>query len=369
MLGWVVPAKTHRFFGLASGRAAALLVLVAASLLLVEIVARVLHRPGPVRRVYDPFAYRIPQPGLVDTFVGLDGEPVTVRLNELGMRGPSVAAPAEPDAVTLVFLGGSTTENYGYRREDTFPEQVGVELRHRLGQPVRVLNAGMSAATTATSLARLQHQVLDLEPSLVVAMHGINDLLSGFHPGFRSDGRHLPRPPTATARPRSYFFDWIRSRRLALPPPRTVSAVTVEVQEFTDFAARRAFERNLRSMAAVASAHGIPILFLTQATMYDEAPQSGDVERFRLRSSLAAIGQLPDVPTLARGMRAFNDTVLRVADQAGVPVFDLAARVPRKPELLYDDCHLTRLGNARVARELVPVVEAVLRRPPGAEAG
>ena len=87
MLGSVVAAMRHRFFCLALGKAATLLLLVALPLLLVEIAARWYHRPSPVRRVYDPFAYRIPQPDLVDSFTGLDGELITVRLNELGMRG------------------------------------------------------------------------------------------------------------------------------------------------------------------------------------------------------------------------------------------------------------------------------------------
>lgn len=343
----------------AVGRAVVLAALAALPVLLAEGLARLLHEPAPVRRVYDPFAYRIPQPGLVDTFTGRDGEPVTVRLNELGMRGPSIAAPA-PGALTLVFLGGSTTENYAYELAATFPERIGRELE-RVRGPVRVFNAGMSGATSGTSLGRLQHQVLDLDPDLVVVLHGINDLVWGFHPAFRADGRHLERPPEAGERPRSYLLDWLRRRRPRRPqgdPP----APDLEQRDFADFPARRVFARNLRSMAAIARAHGVPIVLVTQPTMYSETPAAGDAERFVMTRALAGTGRVPDVATLARGMRAMNDTTREVAASfdGGVFLVDLDARLPRSWDVFYDECHFTRLGNERVASELAPAIADLL---------
>ena len=341
------------------GRAAVLLAVILAPVALAELAARWLHDPPPVRRVYDPFAYRIPRPLLVEELEGLDGERVTIRLNELGMRGPSIAGPPAPEALTLVFLGGSTTENYALPRRDTFPELIGETLAGRLGRPVRVLNAGMSAATTSVSLARLQHQVLDLEPSLVVVLHGINDLLSGFHPGYRRDGRHLGRPATAGTRPRSYLVDWLRRRSFG--PRARPSGERLRYDDYRSFPALRVFARNLRSMAAVAAAHRVEILFLTQATTYREAPAPGDEDRLRMAERmLGALTAPPDIPSLARGMRAFNAATLELGTGAGARTFDLAARLPRSPALFYDECHLTRAGNRRVAEELAPVIERLL---------
>jgi lysophospholipase L1-like esterase len=335
------------------GKAAAAAAFGVLLLLLAEGLARLFHEPAPVRRVYDPFAHRIPQPGLVDTFAGVDGERVTVRLNELGMRGPAAAADA--GTLTLVFLGGSTTEGYAYELEATFPELIARELERRGRGAVRAFNAGMSGATTGTSLGRLQHQVLDLGPDLVVVMHGINDLVWGFHPAFRADGRHLPRPPAADARPRSYLLDWLRRRRWLWPredPP----VPDYELRDFAEFPARRVFARNLRSMAAIARAHAVPIVFLTQPTMYGKTPDS---ERFVMTRTLAGTGRVPDVATLARGMEAMNATTREVAAsfEDGVYVVDLAAVLPRTWDLFYDECHFTRLGNARVASELAPALE------------
>jgi len=338
------------------------------SLLLAEAAARLLHTPEPVRRVYDPFAYRIPTPGLRDSFRNREGETVDVLLNELGMRGPSVSAPVPVGAVTLVFLGGSSTENYAYDELDTFPVQVGTALTKSLGRPVRVFNAGMSAATTSTNLARLQHQVLDLRPDLVVVMDGINDLLDGFHRAYRPDGRHLERPPLAGQRPRSYLYDWLRRAGTPRRPPTPRPDRQVRITDYEAFPARGVFARNLRSMSAVAEAHGIDILLLTQGTMYRDEADARDRDRFVMSAALGdKADAYPDVPSLAAGMRAFNAVVLALPRTDRVHVFDLAARLPQSWDVFYDDCHLTKAGNRRVAAELLPRIEELLQ--PGSHAG
>lgn len=338
-----------------------------------ELCARLLHHPVPVRRVYDPFAWRIPQPGLVEAFTTWEGERVEVRLNDLGMRGPETHAPQAPGTLTLVFLGGSTTENYALNDTDTFPEQVGQGVARALGRPVRVFNAGQSAAVSGTNLARLQHQVLDLRPALVVAMEGINDLLGGFHTGFRMDGRHLPRPPTADARPRSYLLSFLRGRRW--PWDRQVPLrprSELERRDYADFPARRAFARNLRSMAAIAQAHGVPLLFVVQPSAYHDPPEPEDARRFFMRDTLVAAGMpAPDLPAMFAGMRAFGDDVRALPQGAFVRVFDLEARLPKTPELFVDECHFTKAGNRRVSAELLEPALALLRErleagpPPG----
>ncbi len=334
-----------------------------AALALGEGLARLLHTPPPVRRVFDPFAWRISRPLLHDRFVNARGEEVEIRFDELGLRGSRLDAPP-PGALKLVFLGGSAVENYAWNDADTFPVIAGAELQRRLGRPVRVWNGGVSAAPSATTLARVQHQVLDLRPALVLTMDGVNDLLGGFHPGFRADFRHLPRPPEAGARPRSFLMSWLRSLRPPARPPRR-PARERRVSDYRRFPARLAFERNQRSLVAIARAHGVPLLLLTQPTTWSDTPDDTDRRRYYLTESLIDLGvDPPDIPSLAAGMRAFNATTLEVAAAMQAPAFDLAARMPRGPELFLDECHLTPEGNRRVAALLVPALEALLRAAP-----
>ncbi len=356
-----MPSRFDRV-ALRLGRFMIVAISVVAPLLLAEWVARSTFAPRPPRRVYDPLAYRIPHPGLVDTFTGIENETVTVRLNELGMRGPSLAASTAPGTKTLVFLGGSTTENYGLTLEQTFPEAVGTVLSERLAVPMRILNGGASGTTSPLTLGRLQYQVVDLAPQGVVVMHAINDFLGGFEPGYRADGRHLKQPVLASRRPRSYLRAWARSLRT---PTRRVWPIADESQvilAYEDFPARQAFARNLRSIVAVAQAHGVPLVLLTQPTMYEPEPTKEVQSRYVLANALWSRGvRPPDPPSLVRGMAAFNDTTREIARELGVPLVDLAALMPRSWDLFIDECHYTALGNQRLAEWLTPALEAVLQ--------
>ncbi|MEM7586642.1 MAG: hypothetical protein AAF560_24850 [Acidobacteriota bacterium] len=60
-------------------------------------------------------------------------------------------------------------------------------------------------------------------------------------------------------------------------------------------------------------------------------------------------------------MAAFNGLVLGLAMEPSVHVHDLASSQAWNRDLIYDECHLTRAGNRRVADELTPIVSAILR--------
>jgi lysophospholipase L1-like esterase len=355
-------------------------VVVVVTLGVAEMVVRLVYEPPLSRRVFDPFAYRIPRPGLVERFriTNDEDEWVSFELNEQGMRGPAATTPVAADALTLVFLGGSTTENYRFNDEDTFPVLIGDVLEQRLGRPVRVFNAGMSGGTTSNSLARMQHQVLDLHPDLIVVMHAINDLISGFNPRYRADQRHLP-PVGVSGVGRLYLLSWLRQGAgrqdfttgapygvLESPGPAGPSR---SVPDYADFPALGVFRRNLRSMAAIAAANDIPILFLTQGSMYAaDIPAAEQARRFVLTRPLARMGVTPpDVESLARGMEAFNESIRNLPRSPLVNVHDLAGQIERSTSLFYDECHLTREGNRRVADLIAPTVVRVVMggRPAG----
>ena len=137
---------------------------------------------------------------------------------------------------------------------------------------------------------------------------------------------------------------------------------TRSVLRYDDFPALAVFRRNLLSMAAVAAAHDIPILFLTQASMYAaDIPAAEKARRFVMIRSLTDVGATPpDVESLARGMDAFNGAVRNLPQTSLVAVHDLARRIDLTTELFYDDCHLTREGNRRVWHLLSPAVADIV---------
>ena len=90
--------------------------------------------------------------------------------------------PAPPDTVRVAVLGNSLAAGYGLARpsREAFPALVQAAC-DSLGWPVRVVNHGVSGATTASGLARLDAVLRESVDVLVVELGG-NDALRGLSP-------------------------------------------------------------------------------------------------------------------------------------------------------------------------------------------
>jgi acyl-CoA thioesterase-1 len=77
----------------------------------------------------------------------------------------------------VAFLGDSLTSGWRLREDEAWPALLGRTLAAQ-GQPIRVLNAGVSGETAAEGLARLR-EVLAHEPEVLVVALGINDGMNG----------------------------------------------------------------------------------------------------------------------------------------------------------------------------------------------
>jgi len=78
--------------------------------------------------------------------------------------------------LTLVFLGGSTTECVYVDEESRWPHRASVLLGKRLDRRVNSFNGGASGANTMHLLDVLLNKVAALRPDVVVLMENINDV-------------------------------------------------------------------------------------------------------------------------------------------------------------------------------------------------
>jgi lysophospholipase L1-like esterase len=116
---------------------------------------------------------------------------------------PAAAAVACPDAaaqhlslpasraalragrpLTIIAFGSSSTEGSGASGPDrTYPAQLEKLLRAALpGRALRVLNRGIGGQEVKEMLARLQGDVIDWHPTLVIWQAGANAVLKGMDP-------------------------------------------------------------------------------------------------------------------------------------------------------------------------------------------
>lgn len=87
---------------------------------------------------------------------------------------------AEPRAPVIVALGDSLTAGFGLPQDASFPAQLEAALKAR-GQPVTVINAGVSGDTAAAGLKRLDWAVPDDADAVIIEL-GANDALQGLPP-------------------------------------------------------------------------------------------------------------------------------------------------------------------------------------------
>ena len=81
------------------------------------------------------------------------------------------------NAQTILFLGDSLTEGYQLSKEEAFPSLVEKELKkNRKG--IKVINGGVSGATSASGLKRMDWY-LKARPEIMVLALGANDGLRG----------------------------------------------------------------------------------------------------------------------------------------------------------------------------------------------
>ena len=78
---------------------------------------------------------------------------------------------ADVGAGPIIAFGDSLTAGFAVDRDGAYPQQ----LAGLLGTPV--INRGLSGDTTEGGLARLQHDVLDDDPGIVLLCLGANDFL------------------------------------------------------------------------------------------------------------------------------------------------------------------------------------------------
>lgn len=100
----------------------------------------------------------------------------TTLTNSLGLRGPEVPEKAAGE-FRILSLGESTTFGIRLPLEETYSARLERGLEARLGQSVRVINAGVPGYSLFQGVTYLRHRGLELAPDAVLIYFGYNDHL------------------------------------------------------------------------------------------------------------------------------------------------------------------------------------------------
>lgn len=277
--------------------------------------------------------------------------------NSLGFRG--APPPADfGDYLTIVTVGGSTTECFYLSDGQTWTDLLGVQLARDFPR-LWINNAGLDGATTYRHIILMEDYLVHLKPKVVLFLVGINDVGVGNinyrpKPGLGGLLRRLTNKSEVYALGLNIYRYFVaQSRGL---PHREVDLRkqgTLEVSAETQRETLRKYREKylpyyrarLEKLISLCRSHGIVPVFLTQPTLYGPGidPVTGvDLEKVRLGENLNG-GEMFAV------MELYNDTLRQVGAQEQVLVIDLAKEMPRSSLYYYDYLHYTEAGAAQVA--------------------
>ncbi len=302
--------------------------------------------------------------------------------NRFGFRGAEIRAKKPKDAYRIFLLGGSTVFCAALPLEQTHGEKLRTMLQERYPDVrVEVQNAGAEWHSSEHSLIKVLTWIQELDPDLLIVWHAINDLYRSFSPPafavgpYRRDYGHFHGAVAALVRPREAGWRIARMRldrwfsdfrcdavRVAGPEGDGVKGIQEmffprsQPIEIRDWKSLPAFERNLRDLVDVAHAKGTRVLLASQPSLYREDLSEADRELLWFACAHQENGTRPSLSSMIEGMRRYNAVSRKVAEDEGAPFVDLAARVPRTTEYLYDDVHYTSRGCDVIAEALVEAV-------------
>jgi len=270
--------------------------------------------------------------------------------------------------VTIVFLGGSTTECLFVDPEHRFPYRAGRILEDSLGRTVNSYNAGRSGNTTLHSLINFIGKVVPLAPDHVLLMENVNDLVVLLYYGsyWKAQGsrgiverpdleesawgsvgraaRNLARamaPNTfrLAGRLKAQLGSTAGRRNDRSPSADEFATVRGKVHGIDEPALVASYRRSLESFVVLARAWGIAPVLMTQANRFRETPDPA-----LLKMWLNAETGIP-YGTFYRLYHRLNEVTREVATTLTVPLIDLDRAIPNPDGLMYDAVHFNERGS------------------------
>jgi len=299
----------------------------------------------------------------------------------------------------MLAIGASTTICRLLDQSEAWTQLLQDTLnRNSRQQRTWVGNGGVSGLTTNHHVVALRHLPLrELQIDAVILLIGVNDLSIRLSrdSGWEPTSLEAPRVAyellaqtfngTVVANPDAPLHERTGIWRLLRRVKRVTSGYLedehgrsyVTWREHRQHASERReqlpdltsaldeYARNINSIIDISHQKSVRPIFLTQPTMWKaDLPQSldsllwlggiGDFQRERNRPYYSAAA-------LERGMKAYNDTLLRVCRERQIECLDLSSTLEKDSTVFYDDVHFNESGARKIAETLT---NYLLERPP-----
>lgn len=297
---------------------------------------------------------------------------ITNTCNSLGFRGPD--PPADfANRLSVVAVGGSTTECKMLNDGETWPEVLGRELAPRFPD-VWVNNAGQDGHSTWGHAMLVEQHLRELKPKVCLFLVGVNEIgrldLSSYDASLDAGQQGLFRRLAAASELVSLVRALVRTRRAhamgvahAVHDLRTIPDYVVPPNDretelqFHRVRCLDAYRDRLRRLLQLTRAIPSQPILVTQPALYGDVvdPTTGVALGTRAVDTdyLDSTGVRHLDGKLAwEILELYNDVTREVAQATDTQLIELGRTLPKDSALYYDWVHYTAQG-ARVVAGIV----------------
>lgn len=279
-----------------------------------------------------------------------DGPPRIEPFGSIPADAFQTPLPSDPPAsgvVRIAFVGGSTTY-------DGYPEEVGERLQSEFGRErIEIINLGIPASNSATSLVMMRRFLAQVRPQIVVVYHGFNDVVywrarAKAQARLAAGEAELDDPAIVVMPASRGLLSLLRGGSDDEPLSHaSLDEITNTYAAMVPLATTLGFSLHLSTFAAP-----------SYAELDEQERQYFDAE---LRYLWPVVGS---TDRYAEDLARYHQTVRDVAQRFDLELIDVAAALRGGRANFADNCHLTPAGRAlqadAVAASLRPAVAALL---------
>lgn len=306
---------------------------------------------------------------------------ITVTRNSLGFRGPNPPSDLA-NQLSLVSIGGSTTQCFFLSDEQTWTAHLGEELKRSFA-PVWINNAGLDGHSTHGHEVLLEDFIVPLRPKVALFLVGANDVARGtiaewdaenVKSGLQfSSGKAFIKSLSAYSEVAALGLNAYRSYT-AYKAGLIHQQIDFKEQGYLDipeeeqkkYLAENAnstylqdYEARLKKIVETSRNAGIEPVLITQPLLVGFG--TDDVTGLDL-ARIKAYGPRQSGKMYWDVLEAYNDVVRKLGREHGVQIIDLARQMPKSSRYFYDFIHYTPEGAQVIAeiidRSLCPALQA-----------
>ncbi|HEX6181381.1 MAG TPA: SGNH/GDSL hydrolase family protein [Chitinophagaceae bacterium] len=337
-----------------------------------------------ILRIYNPFATSVTGDRITlhtNTIVvinngpnasGLD-ESVTVKKNSLGFRGPEPPQNFN-DHLTILTVGGSTTECLFIPEEKTWPHLLGQQLQSSFNN-VWLNNAGLNGHSTYGHLQLMKEYIVKLHPDYCLFLVGCNEVnrtdLTPSDSNINNEQQKLIvklANYSVLANVSLNFYrhhlasqrELVNNKHFSLrgKEKRAISDSIIQLRVQQQAILVNQYEQRLRQLISLCSTSNITPVFITQPCLLGDI--TDDITGINMGSYPLEDNSNGKLNWTL--LQLYNQKTLAVCKANGIYTIDLASLLPMSSRYFYDNYHHTNEGCKKISEIIYDILSPMLAK-------